>query len=148
VSANCGPFEVRSPLLPPAPPHHADAGDILPDLQGRSGEEEMTATGVTPFRKTAACPSETILILYRTKRLSQDLLSLVKVHLDSCDFCSAETALLGYYSLPQRGECKAPEIPINLRVLAESLLHQGRKIQLDVVPRSKNDRRKVVQKRK
>lgn len=53
-------------------------------------------------------------------------MSLVRFHLWSCDFCSAEIPLLSHYSHPQRGESRVPEIPINLRVLAESLLQEGK----------------------
>ena len=49
-------------------------------------------------------------------------MTLISYHLLACDFCRAELQLLAYYKPPTKGECKAPEIPINLRILAESLL--------------------------
>ena len=49
-------------------------------------------------------------------------MTLLKHHLAACDFCSAELPLLAHYEVPAKGECKPPEIPINLRILAESLL--------------------------
>jgi hypothetical protein len=110
--------------------------------------KKMTAIGARSFRKTAACPSETILISYRTKKLAPEIMNLVRAHLGSCDFCSAELGLLGYYSQPQRGECKPPDIPMNLRVLAESLLYQSGKVQINDVPRTRNDRRKPAKTRK
>jgi len=88
----------------------------------------MKALGVTTtFRKTAACPSETVLISYISQKLANEIMALVRFHLASCDFCCAELPLLNYYSHPNRGEAKTPEIPMNLRVLAESLLFQGGK---------------------
>jgi len=43
----------------------------------------------------------------------------VKDHLEVCDFCSAELPLLAHHTA-ERG-FKAPEIPLDLRILAESL---------------------------
>ena len=87
----------------------------------------MKTLGVTSFRKTAACPSETILISYNSQKLATEIMKLVTFHLGSCDFCCAELPLLNYYSQPNRGESKAPDIPMNLRMLAESLLLQNGK---------------------
>jgi len=88
----------------------------------------MTATRTTAFRKTEACPSEGVLISYNSRKLSREIMGLVKFHLGSCDFCSAELSLLSRHSRPYKVELKAPEIPMNLRVLAESLLFRsGRK---------------------
>jgi len=49
-------------------------------------------------------------------------MTLLRYHLATCDFCDAELSLLEHYQPPAKGECKPPEIPINLRILAESLL--------------------------
>ena len=54
--------------------------------------------------------------------LSPEIMSLIRYHLADCEFCQAELPLLAHYKAPVKGECKAPEIPINLRILAESLL--------------------------
>lgn len=54
--------------------------------------------------------------------LAPEIMSLIRHHLAVCDFCQAELPLLAHYVAPEKGECKAPEIPINLRILAESLL--------------------------
>lgn len=54
--------------------------------------------------------------------LSPEIMNLIKHHLAVCDFCRSEVHLLAHYQPPTKGECKAPEIPINLRILAESLL--------------------------
>ncbi len=101
----------------------------------------MKAAAVTAFRKTAACPSDTILVSYNSRKLSNEIMNLVKFHLAACDFCSAELPLLNHYSQPRKGEPKAPDIPMNLRVLAESLLHKSGKIQISEEPCRRNDRR-------
>jgi hypothetical protein len=67
------------------------------------------------------------LLSYRSKALSQEIATLVRHHLNACEFCMAETQLLAYYKAPAKGECKAPELPINLRILAESIMSQSRK---------------------
>jgi hypothetical protein len=84
----------------------------------------MEALGVTSFRKTAACPSETTLVSFKSKKLSQEIMTIVRFHLVSCDFCAAELSLLSYYSQPHRRDNKAPDIPMNLRILAESLFRR------------------------
>lgn len=73
------------------------------------------------FRKTAACPASTTLLSFRADRLSPMLETLVSQHLESCDFCSAELPLLAHHRA-ERGLSKTPEIPTNLRILAESIL--------------------------
>ena len=47
--------------------------------------------------------------------------TLVKQHLESCEFCSAELPLLAHHR-PERVTANTPEIPTNLRILAESIL--------------------------
>jgi hypothetical protein len=82
----------------------------------------MKASSVNSFTKTTACPSSNVLLSYHSQALSPEIMSLVRHHLAGCDFCSAEMPLLAHYQKPRKGECKPPEIPINLRILAESLL--------------------------
>jgi len=82
----------------------------------------MKASSVNPFTKTLACPSSNILLSFHFQTLSPEIMTLVKHHLTACDFCSAEMPLLAHYQSPLKGECKPPDIPINLRILAESLL--------------------------
>jgi hypothetical protein len=48
--------------------------------------------------------------------------TLVKWHLQECDFCWAEVQMLGHHNSPAKGEAKPPAIPVNLRILAEALL--------------------------
>ena len=82
----------------------------------------MKASTATSFVKAPSCPSSNILLSYRMNNLSPEIMSLIKYHLADCEFCQAELPLLAHYEPPAKGECKAPEIPINLRILAESLL--------------------------
>ena len=73
------------------------------------------------FRKTAACPKSATLLAFRDKKLSPMLATLVGQHLEACEFCSAELPLLAHHR-SERGSPKTPEIPTNLRILAESIL--------------------------
>jgi len=73
------------------------------------------------FRKTAACPASTTLLSFRAQRLSPMVGTLVRQHLESCEFCSAELQILAYHRA-ERGIFTVPEIPTNLRILAESIL--------------------------
>ena len=50
-----------------------------------------------------------------------DAATSVREHLKLCDFCSAELPLLAFHE-PTSDTFKAPEIPMNLRILAESIL--------------------------
>jgi hypothetical protein len=49
---------------------------------------------------------------------------MVKEHLGVCDFCCAELPLLAHHT-PARDSFRVPEIPMDLRILAESLLSRG-----------------------
>ena len=82
-------------------------------------------TSITPFRKTAACPASATLVSFRYRNLPAELAASVKEHLGSCDFCCAELRLLAH---DQPGTIKypTPEIPMNLRILAESILAHKR----------------------
>ena len=74
------------------------------------------------FRKTAACPASSTLVSYRTEKLSREIAALVRKHLAGCEFCNAELRLLAHHK-PLAGRTpQTPEIPMNLRILAESLL--------------------------
>lgn len=77
-----------------------------------------------PFLKTAACPAAKTLISFRAGSLSAKATTHIREHLESCDFCNAESRLLAHHS-PGRKGSKAPEMPINLRILAESILNRG-----------------------
>lgn len=81
-----------------------------------------TSTTTFPFRKTAACPASATLLSFRTETLSAEATLLVKGHLEVCDFCSAELPLLAHHTVGAERGVKAPEIPLDLRILAESIL--------------------------
>jgi len=83
---------------------------------------QMTST--LTFRKTAACPASSTLVSYRAAKLSRKGAATVREHLLECEFCNAEHQLLAHHK-PVRGtRMRTPEIPINLRILAESILFQ------------------------
>lgn len=86
----------------------------------------MIATTAKSFSKRLACPSSNLLLSFHRQVLAREINSLIKHHLTSCDFCYCELSLLSFYTPPFRGECRAPDLPINLRVLAESILGQDR----------------------
>ena len=73
------------------------------------------------FRKTAACPASTTLLWFRSEKLSPMVVTLVRQHLEGCEFCNAELPLLAHHQA-ELTSFKPPEIPMNLRILAESIL--------------------------
>ncbi|HEY2963691.1 MAG TPA: hypothetical protein VGJ37_14820 [Pyrinomonadaceae bacterium] len=73
------------------------------------------------FRKTAACPASATLLSYCSQKLSRKLAAVVRQHLAVCEFCNAELPLLAHHKSERRGP-RTPEIPMNLRILAESIL--------------------------
>ncbi len=82
----------------------------------------MKAASVKSFSKKLSCPSSNLLLSFSNQALAPEIDLLIKHHLAGCDFCYCEIPLLTYYTEPLKGECRAPELPINLRVLAESIL--------------------------
>jgi hypothetical protein len=82
----------------------------------------MKASTVKSFNKKLACPSSNLLVSFCRRALAPEINLLVKHHLASCDFCYCEIPLLAFYAQPLKGECRPPDLPINLRVLAESIL--------------------------
>jgi hypothetical protein len=98
---------------------------------------QMKVLSVNSFTKTIACPSSNILLSFHFQALSAEIRTLVRHHLAACDFCCAEMPLLAHYQKPLKGECKPPDIPINLRILAESLLGKSR-AERRVVERKEN----------
>jgi hypothetical protein len=85
----------------------------------------MKASTLKSFNKKLACPSSNLLLSFQQQTLAPEINFLVKLHLAGCDFCYCEIPLLTFYEQPLKGECRPPELPINLRVLAESILGQG-----------------------
>lgn len=74
----------------------------------------MKTSGTTLFLKTAACPASKTL-------LSKKVAVQVEEHLENCDFCNAERQLLAHHKGGGK-TFKAPEIPTDLRILAEAIL--------------------------
>ena len=83
-----------------------------------------TSRTILPFRKTTACPASATLLSFRCQNLPAELAISVKEHLRDCDFCCAELGLLAHHQ-PITGRYTVPEIPMNLRILAESILNRG-----------------------
>ena len=86
----------------------------------------MKTASVKSFSKKLACPSSNLLLSFQHQALTPEINLMVKHHLAGCDFCYCEIPLLTFYKQPLKGECRPPELPINLRVLAESILGQDR----------------------
>ena len=73
------------------------------------------------FKKTAACPASATLLSFLCNNLPAEAATGVKEHLVECDFCGAELTLLAHHQ-PSSGALKTPELPMDLRILAESIL--------------------------
>lgn len=86
----------------------------------------MKSSTLKSFRKKLSCPSSNLLLSFSTRTLAPEINFLIKHHLAACDFCYCEIPLLAFYTSPLRNETRAPELPINLRLLAESVLSQNR----------------------
>jgi hypothetical protein len=86
----------------------------------------MRAARAKSFSKKLACPSSSLLLSFQNQALAPEINFLVKHHLAVCDFCYCEIPLLAFYTQPLKGEARAPDLPINLRVLAESILGHDR----------------------
>lgn len=86
----------------------------------------MKASSAKSFSKNLACPSSNLLLSFHHQALAPEINFLVKHHLAGCDFCYCEIPLLAFYTRPLKGECRPPDLPINLRVLAESILGQDK----------------------
>lgn len=86
----------------------------------------MKVSSVKSFRKNLSCPSSSLLLSFRSQVLAPEISFLVKHHLAGCDFCYCELPLLALYTPPLKGECRTPDLPINLRVLAESILGKSK----------------------
>ena len=87
-----------------------------------SGKDWMkVSTTSVEFRKTAACPASATLLSFLCHNLPAEAATGVKEHLEECDFCGAELPLLAHHQ-PVTGTNRTPEIPMDLRILAESIL--------------------------
>jgi hypothetical protein len=86
----------------------------------------MKASTAKSFSKELDCPSSKLLLSFQKQALAPEINFLVKNHIAGCDFCFCEIPLLAFYKQPLKGECRPPELPMNLRVLAESILGQAK----------------------
>ena len=93
----------------------------------------MKSSTVKSFSKKLACPSSNLLLSFSSQTLAPEINFLVKHHLAACDFCNCEIPLLSFYSAPLKGETRTPELPINLRVLAESILLRSKSGKVKIV---------------
>jgi len=84
----------------------------------------MKTSSTLPFRKTAACPASATLVSFRCQNLPAEIATTVREHLKDCDFCCAELRLLEHHEAVIV-KFPVPEIPMNLRILAESILNRG-----------------------
>jgi hypothetical protein len=85
----------------------------------------MKTSRTLPFRKTAACPASATLVSFRCQNLPAETETQVREHLRICDFCGAELRLLAHHQPVTSKHPAPPEIPMNLRILAESILNRG-----------------------
>lgn len=99
----------------------------------------MKTSTAKAFSKKAACPSSNLLLSFQLQSLAPEINSLVKHHLESCDFCYCEIPLLTFYTAPVKGESRLPDLPINLRILAESILGQDKSAKLVAASNSAED---------
>jgi hypothetical protein len=83
-----------------------------------------TSRTTLPFCKTAACPASATLLSFRCQNLPAETEILIREHLRICDFCCAELGLLAHHESAMI-KYSVPEIPMNLRILAESILNRG-----------------------
>src|SRR6266436_6344367 len=93
----------------------------------------MKSSTAKSFSKKLACPSSNLLLSFSSQTLAPEINFLVKQHLATCDFCYCEIPLLSFYTAPLKGETRVPELPINLRVLAESILLRSRSGRVKIV---------------
>ena len=118
------------PAYPGSPSKFDGFQVVLPVRVSVCSGDRMNTQNESDFQKTVACPSSNTLLSYRAKALSRELLALVRLHLTACEFCTAELALLAFHTAPSKADDKSPEIPMNLRILAESLLCQSSKLRM------------------
>ena len=97
---------------------------VIVDFIGVNLRDGSMKTSETLFRKTAACPASATLVSFRCQNLPAEIATTVSEHLSSCDFCCAELRLLAHHQ-PAVTKYPTPEIPMNLRILAESILAKG-----------------------
>ena len=81
----------------------------------------MSLSSLRSFNKGLSCPSATKLVTYSCEDLSSKEMERVRIHLNRCDFCSAELSFLKRHP-PITEEVLTPVMPNHLRLLAKALL--------------------------
>jgi hypothetical protein len=107
----------RLPHLETEPDFENLVGAKVPEETRMKGSKQSIS-----FRKTATCPSANTLLLFRTGDLTSQMATLVTYHLQKCDFCRCEIMLLAHHRRGGNITEKTPDIPMNLRILAEAIL--------------------------
>ena len=82
----------------------------------------MRVSSLKAFEKNLACPSSRLLQMSVSSDLSPEIKKLIDDHVETCEFCGAELELLTRHPIAGHADIRTPEVPINLRILAESLL--------------------------
>lgn len=86
---------------------------------------DMHSINMINFRKNANCPSSQDLLAFQKDELSSEIGTLIKEHINICEFCETEVEFYTHY--PQSEEkVKAETIPLPLYELAEALLSNRR----------------------
>jgi hypothetical protein len=82
----------------------------------------MKISNVTAFCKLPTCPSAEVLLAFSSQSLDTAKYRSVFEHLGRCEFCCAEFHMLADHPFEADRECPFDEIPIHLKLLAESIL--------------------------
>jgi hypothetical protein len=82
----------------------------------------MKITNVTVFCKHLTCPASETLLAYSEKNLGTATRDRIDLHLETCDFCQAEVQLLTEHTPSFTENCECAEMPVHLRLLAESIM--------------------------
>jgi len=84
----------------------------------------MFSTNLSGFYKNETCPTSHDLLEYQNGEIDSATGREVRMHLSSCEFCSAEVEFYSHYpqTEPTQEPARAAEIPAPLFELAEALL--------------------------
>jgi len=97
-------------------------------FEKETGSEKVIGMGIAKkagFWKNEECPSSQKLYAFQNGDLSSDEGREIRLHMRSCEFCTAETEFYAHY--PQQAEITEPDtIPEPLYELASALLKKDR----------------------
>jgi hypothetical protein len=82
----------------------------------------MKISDVVVFCKLSTCPSAAALVAFSQTALGKERHEQVAAHLEICDFCCAELQMLTQHSFYGEIDCPKVDMPLHLRLLAESIL--------------------------